>query len=86
MQEGIESHIQRLDTWATEHQLNYVILDPITVGETSVPALRDRRASCCEFLLSATDQVYLSAGGYQDLTGAIMGLADQKEWSQTRMR
>ncbi len=50
-----------LDTWATEHGLQYVILDPITTEETSVSDLRDRTVSSGESLWSAADGVHLSA-------------------------
>jgi hypothetical protein len=61
IQEGVDSHIQMLDTWATEHGLQYVILDPITTEETSVSDLRDRTVSSGESLWSAADGVHLSA-------------------------
>ncbi len=77
MQEGVDSHIQMLDTWATEHGLKYVILDPITTEEQSFSALREWTASSGESLWSADDGVHLSAGGYRDLVGAIKALTEQ---------
>ncbi len=67
IQEWFDSHIQMLGTWASEHGLNYVILDPITVEETSVSTLRDRTASSGEPLWSAADGVHLLAGGTETL-------------------
>jgi hypothetical protein len=76
IQEAIESQIQLLDVWATEHELKYVILDPISTDGLSVSALRERTASNGTLLWSGQDGVHLSPGGYFDLAKAILAVAE----------
>jgi hypothetical protein len=80
--EAIDQHIQTINTWATEKGLDYYILDPVSSGESSVAALRERTSTCGDLLWDRGDAVHLAHSGYRDQAGVIMslkGLIDGKE-------
>ncbi len=77
IQEAIDSHIQLLDVWATEHDLKYVILDPISTDGLSVSALRERTATNGAPLWAGQDGVHLSPSGYSDLAKAILVVSER---------
>jgi hypothetical protein len=77
IQEAIDSHIQLLDVWATEHDLKYVILDPISTDRLSGSALRERTASNGAPLWTGQDGVHLLSSGYSDLAKAILAVSER---------
>ncbi len=77
IQDAVENHIQLLDVWATEHELKYVILDPISTDGLSVSALRERTASNGAPLWTGNDGVHLSSSGYSDLAKAILAVSER---------
>jgi hypothetical protein len=77
IQDAVDNHIQLLDVWATEHELKYVILDPISTDGLSVSTLRERTASNGAPLWSDNDRVHLSSSGYSDLAKAILTVSER---------
>jgi hypothetical protein len=77
IKEEIDGHIQILNTWPTEHQLNYFSLDPVSFAEMADSTLGGRTASCGSSLWSSSDGVHLSSGGYRHLAKAISGINDR---------
>jgi hypothetical protein len=48
--EGIDQHIQSINSWATELGIDYYILDPVSSGDSFVDSLRGRTSTCGESL------------------------------------
>jgi hypothetical protein len=74
--EGIDQHIQSINSWATDMGIDYYILDPVSSGDSFVDTLRGRTSTCGETLWSTDDPVHLTQSGYRDIAEAIRGLKD----------
>ncbi len=74
--EGIDQHIQSINSWATDLGIDYYILDPVSSGDSFVDTLRGRTSTCGETLWSTDDPVHLSQSGYRDIAEAIRGLKE----------
>jgi hypothetical protein len=74
--EGIDQHIQTMNSWATELGIDYYILDPVSSGDSFVETLRGRTSTCGETLWCSGDPVHLTQSGYRDIAEAIRGLKD----------
>jgi hypothetical protein len=74
--EGIDQHIQSINSWATDLGINYYIFDPVSTGDSFVDTLRGRTSTCGESLWCTDDPVHLTQSGYRDIAEAIRGLKD----------
>jgi hypothetical protein len=74
--EGIDQHIQSINSWATELGIDYYILDPVSSGDSFVDSLQGRTSTCGESLWSTNNPVHLIQSGYRDIAGAIWGLKE----------
>jgi hypothetical protein len=74
--EGIDQHIQSINSWATDMGIDYYILDPVSSGDSFVDTLRGRTSTCGETLWSTDDLVHLTQSGYRDIAEAIRKLKD----------
>ncbi len=76
LMEGIDHHIQSLNSWATELGIDFYILDPVSSGDSLVDTLRGRTSTRGESLWCTEDPVHLTQSGYRDIAEAIRGLKD----------
>jgi hypothetical protein len=74
--EGIDQHIQSINSWATDLGIDHYILDPVSSGDSFVDTLRGRTSTCGETLWCSDDPVHLTQSGYRDIAEAIRGLKD----------
>jgi hypothetical protein len=84
LMEGIDHHIQSLNSWATELGIDFYILDPVSSGDSSVDTLRGRTSTLGESLWCTEDPVHLTRSGYRDIAEAIRGLKDLIEGNDGR--
>jgi hypothetical protein len=74
--EGIDQHIQSINSWATDLGIDYYILDLVSSDDSFVDTLRGRTSTCGETLWSTDDPVHLTQSGDRDIAEAIRGLKE----------